>query len=81
MDINNNPIFKKNTNFDEALPFDKIKAEHFIPAIESSIQMATIFIDEITTSKETPTFDNTVLALENASEHLDMAASAYYHLF
>ena len=24
MDINNNPIFKKNTNFDEALPFDKI---------------------------------------------------------
>ena len=81
MDINNNPIFKKNTNFDEALPFDKIKAEHFIPAIESSIQMAKIFIDEITASKETPTFENTVLAIENASEHLDMAASAYYHLF
>ena len=81
MDINNNPIFKKNTNFDEALPFDKIKAEHFIPAIESSIQMAKIFIDEITASKETPTFENTVLALENASEHLDTAASAYYHLF
>ena len=61
MNINSNPIFKKNTNFDEALPFDKIKAEHFIPAIESSIQMARIFIDEICEKRLLPQASSLVL--------------------
>ena len=47
MNINNNPIFQKNTNFDEAFPFDKIEAKHFIPAIEYGIQMSEIIIEEI----------------------------------
>ena len=81
MNINNNPIFKKNTNFDEAFPFDKIKAEHFIPAIEYSIQMSEILIDEIASSNELPNFKNTIIALENCSKYLDIATSAYYHLF
>ena len=81
MNINNNPIFKKNTNFDEAFPFDQIKVEHFLPAIEHSIQLAEININEIATSKDTPTFENTILALENSSEHLDISTSIYYHLF
>ena len=81
MNINNNPIFKKNTNFDEAFPFDKITVEHFLPAIEHSIQLAEINIDEIAKSKDTPTFENTILALENSSEYLDISTSIYYHLF
>ena len=81
MNIDTNPIFKKTKNFDEALAFDKIKSSHFLPAIEGSIQTAKILIEEIEFSNDTPTFKNTVLALENASEHLDTAASAYYHLF
>ena len=81
MNINNNPIFKKNNNFDEAFPFNEIKAEHFLPAIKHSIQLAEMNIDEIADSSESPTFENTVLALENSSEYLDTATSIYYHLF
>ena len=81
MNIESNPIFKKNTNFDGALAFDKIQSNHFLPAIEDSIKMAKILIEEIEFSSDTPTFKNTILALEDASEHLDKAASAYYHLF
>ena len=79
--INSNPIFKKNKNFDEAFPFDKIESKHFVPAIEYSIQMSEISIEEITSSGESPTFENTIIALENSSEYLDIATSAYYHLF
>ena len=81
MNINNNPIFQKNKNFDEAFPFDKIEAKHFIPAIEYGIQMSEIIIDEIANSSETPSFENTIVALENSSEYLDIATSVYYHLF
>ena len=77
----NNPIFSKNKNFDEAAPFDLLKTEHFLPAIKESIKIANIYIDEIASSGEHPTFDNTILALENSSEHLDIASSIYYHLF
>jgi len=81
MSIDSNPIFKKNTNFDGALAFDKMEAKHFLPAIENSIKIAKILIEEIELSSDTPTFKNTILALENASEYIDIAASAYYHLF
>ena len=77
----NNPIFSKNKNFDEAAPFDTLKTEHFLPAIKESIKIANIYIDEIASSGEHPTFENTILALENSSEHLDTASSIYYHLF
>ena len=70
MSINNNPFFKKNSNFDEAVPFDLIKTEHFLPAIEESIKIANLYIQGIADSSDSPTFDNTVIALENSSEHL-----------
>ena len=67
----NNPFFKKNSNFDEAVPFDLIKTEHFLPAIEESIKIANLYIQGIADSSDSPTFDNTVIALENSSEHLE----------
>ena len=56
MSIESNPIFKKNANFDGALAFDKIQSNHFLPAIEDSIKMAKILIEEIEFSSDTPTF-------------------------
>ena len=43
--------------------------------------MSEILIDEIASSDEDPSFENTIIALENCSEYLDIATSAYYHLF
>ena len=81
MKIDNNPFFKKNKNFDEAMPFDKLEPGHFLPGIEQAIKIAQININEIASSNDEPSFDNTVLAIENSAEHLDTISSAYYHLF
>ncbi|MAV64891.1 MAG: peptidase M3 [Candidatus Marinimicrobia bacterium] len=81
MSINKNPFFKKNQNFDNAAIFDKVKPEHFVPAIEEAIKIARIYIDGIADSADNATFENTVLALEDSTEYLDTITSVYYHLF
>ena len=43
--------------------------------------MSEIIIEEIVSNSEPPTFENTIIALENSSEYLDIATSVYYHLF
>jgi len=63
-----NPLLQKfNTPFSTA-PFDKIKPEHFKPAIKEAIKLAQIEIDTIVANKEEPTFQNTIEALEFSGE-------------
>ena len=81
MKTENNPFFKSNKNFDQAIPFNDLKAEHFLPGIKKAIQIAEINILEIVDSYEEPSFKNVILALENSSELLDRISSTYYHLF
>src|SRR3546814_19561172 len=47
-------------------PFDKIKSEHFKPAYEEALRQHSAEVDSIAGIAETPTFENTILALENA---------------
>ncbi|MAX09267.1 MAG: peptidase M3 [Candidatus Marinimicrobia bacterium] len=81
MKANSSPFFKKNKNFDSAMPFNDMKPEHFLSGIKQSIQLAEINITGIVDSGDEPSFENVVLALENSAEHLDTITSAYYHLF
>lgn len=65
-----NPFFQAyNTPF-EVPPFDKIKNEHFTPAILEGIKKHEAEITAIVNNSEVPTFDNTILAIENAGELL-----------
>ena len=76
-----NPFFNNyNTPYD-AVPFSKFKTEHFMPAVEESIKMANNKVNQIANSLENPTFENTVVALETATEELDYVMSVYWHLF
>ncbi|CAM4272910.1 M3 family metallopeptidase [Gillisia limnaea] len=61
-------------------PFSKIKNEHFKPAILRSIEIAMSEIDEITSSKEIPTFKNTIETLEFSGKQLDLVTSIFYNL-
>jgi Zn-dependent oligopeptidase len=72
----NNPLLKK---FNTA-PFSEIKNEHFLPAIKQLIAATKIEIDAIVTNTETPTFTNTVEALENTGLQLDRATSIFFNL-
>lgn len=65
-----NPFFQPyNTPFNVP-PFDKIKNEHFKPAILEGIKKHDAEIKAIANATATPTFDNTILAMENAGELL-----------
>ena len=56
MTENNNPLLQK---FDLA-PFSNIKNEHFLPAFKFLIDETKKEIEEITSNKELPSFENTI---------------------
>lgn len=66
-----NPFLEEYTTEYQIPPFDKIKAEHYIPAFEEGIKQARAEIKAIVDNPEAPTFDNTILALDNSGEILD----------
>ncbi|MCK5375060.1 MAG: M3 family metallopeptidase, partial [Alphaproteobacteria bacterium] len=76
--MSNNPLLEKSSIANQAPPFDKIKTGHYLPAIEKGIKRARINIDSIKNNPDAPTFENTIIALETASEDLDQAASVFY---
>ncbi|MBU1100770.1 MAG: M3 family metallopeptidase [Bacteroidetes bacterium] len=66
-----NPLIK---DFDTPFgmpPFEKIKVEHFMPAIKEGINQHKAEIDAIINNSEAPTFDNTIVALERAGSLLN----------
>lgn len=48
----------------EVPPFDKIKVEHFKPAIEEGMIQQLAEIEQIVANPEAPTFENTIAALD-----------------
>ena len=56
-----NPFFEKYTTPYGTVPFDKIKNEHYEPAIREGISRQAAEIDAIVNNPEAPTFANTIL--------------------
>ncbi|MCQ2285437.1 MAG: M3 family metallopeptidase [Bacteroidales bacterium] len=61
-------------------PFDKIKAEHYIPAFEEGMRQQVAEIDSIVNNSEAPTFENTVVALERSGELFNTVAAVFFNL-
>lgn len=78
---NTNPLLTKSPLFDEAVPFKQIKLEHYLPAVEEGIRIAKEKIEKIKANVEPATFENTIEALEFASEKLETAVGVYFNLF
>ena len=77
-DTSENPFFTEwNTPF-SVPPFDKIRAEHYRPALDSGFKAHVVEIEAITNNPEEPTFENTILALECAGELLNNVATVFY---
>jgi peptidyl-dipeptidase Dcp len=60
--------------------FDKIKDDHFVPAIEAGMREQLKEIEPIANSSEEPTFDNTIVALERTGRLLDRAQRTFSNL-
>jgi peptidyl-dipeptidase Dcp len=58
-------------------PFDAVKVEHFVPALEAAMAEALAAADRIAASPEPPTFENTLAALERSGRTLDRVTSLY----
>ncbi len=76
---NNNPLLQPSTAPNQAPMFDQIKVEHFLPAIETAIEEARSNIEAIKNNDEAANFQNTIVALECASETLGTAAGVFYN--
>lgn len=63
-----------------AYPFDLIEDEDFPLLIDEAIRLQREEVDAITNNSESPSFDNTILAFENAGEALDALLGAFYNL-
>lgn len=74
-----NPLLQKSTLPNHAPAFDRIKTEHFLPAVEAAIEDARANIEAVKADQNAPDFDNTIVALETASEALGQAAGVFYN--
>lgn len=75
-----NPLLQPFTNLDQAAPFDLIKVEHYIPALDEAIKIAKDNVAKIKSNPASPNFENTIAALEAASELSDKIAGIYSNL-
>lgn len=78
--VSKNPLLRKSALQYQAPEFDKIKDEHFKPAFDFGIQEQLKQIDEIANNTAAPTFENTVLALENSGQNLHRATTIFGNL-
>lgn len=66
-----NPFMEEYNTEYQIPPFDKIKYEDYLPAFQKGVAQHKVEISEIANNTEAPTFDNTILAMDNSGELLD----------
>ena len=76
----NNPFFNDYETPFQVPPFDDIKQEHFLPAIEEGIRQQSSEIKLIVTRRGVPTFNNTILPYDNSGELLDKVSKVFSNL-
>ena len=75
-----NPLLSNFLTPFEAAPFSKIKTKHFIPAFKHNIRVALEEIDVIVQNNKTPTFKNTLEALENCGMLIGRNSAILFNL-
>ena len=78
--FNMNPFFSTYDTPHETVPFDKITINDFEPAIMKGIEEEDEVIDGIVNNPDTPTFENTIEALENSGELLSKVTEVFFNL-
>lgn len=75
-----NPLLSQFTTLYEVPPFDVIKDEHYIEAIDTALEEAKKEIEDIIQNPAAPTFENVIEALENSGEKLQRNSSVLFNL-
>ncbi len=73
-----NPLLQKwNTPFGTP-PFDRIKSEDYLPAFKTAIKKHKTEINKITANPEAPSFENTIVALEQSGADLKKVQHVFF---
>ena len=75
-----NPLLQTFRTPYQSVPFEQIKKEHFLPALEESVVMAKKEVQNIIDCNEPPHFKNTIVALEKAGNLVDSVATIFFNL-
>lgn len=80
MNIAENPFYEEFATFNAAPPFDKIDIDCYKAAIDRGIKLALEEVDRITDNVESPSFENTIEALERSGSDLNRVLNVFYPL-
>ncbi|WP_438358942.1 M3 family metallopeptidase [Dysgonomonas mossii] len=75
-----NPFFSAYKTPYDTPPFNKIKNEHYEPAIEKGIAEHQAEINKIVMIRAVPTFENTIVPLEESGKLLSRVTSVFFNL-
>jgi peptidyl-dipeptidase Dcp len=78
--LHHNPLLEEFDTPYGVPPFDKIEEEHFMPAIEEGIKIQQGIIQAIIDNPEEPTFENTIVMLDNSGAALSRVLLIFYNL-
>jgi len=75
-----NPLLQPFKTPFQSVPFDLVKTEHFLPALEKHMQDARDRIETIKANPGPHTFQNSLLALEEATEKATLVSEIFFNL-
>ncbi len=75
-----NPLLAEWTTPYGAPPFDLIEPAHFLPAYEIALASHSAEIEAIAANPDAPTFENTMLAMENSGAQLTRISRVFFNL-
>ncbi|MEG2573624.1 MAG: M3 family metallopeptidase [Bacteroides sp.] len=75
-----NPFLEKYNTPHGTAPFDKIKTEHYEPAITEGMKQQTAEVEAIINNPQAPTFANTIVALEESGKLLNRVTTVFGNL-
>jgi peptidyl-dipeptidase Dcp len=76
--LGSNPFAVESSLPYHAPRFDRIRNEHYQPAIEEGMRLHLAEIDVIAKQMQPPNFDNTIVAMERSGALLDRSAKAFF---
>lgn len=74
-----NPFFQPSTLPYELPPFADITDEHYLPAFEKGFEEQLAEVSNITRRRDMPTFENTLVPLEQSGQTLTRVARVFYN--
>ena len=78
--LENNPLLQEwNTPY-QTPPFSQIETKHYEPAIDFAIEQQRAEVDAIINNPEEPTFENTIVAMEQAGALLNRITGLFFVL-